>query len=241
MKRFILSDLHIGYPGSQYAVMAHAIDYIRRSARPGDEVLGLGDWWHMNEKGMAFCLRHPMTQQFRDLASRVPVRIIPGNHDHHLEKYRGAPEQDNPVSPIRLIAPFEERGLLFCHGHEYDPVSRYAGWLLALWARLIRKRTPSYLKRNVPTEEYLLAVYFIYSRATLALRKKSREEGREYKGIVMGHTHLPFFQQTPELPLLLDDGDMRHNATFVLQDENRFDLLKWQEGGWRSVFSLEVP
>jgi UDP-2,3-diacylglucosamine pyrophosphatase LpxH len=60
-------------------------------------------------------------------------------------------------------------------------------------------------------EQYLMAVYLVYSRASLNLQKRARTEGKDYKGIVMGHTHLPFQHQSPELPLLLDDGDMTLN------------------------------
>lgn len=46
MKKFILSDLHIGHKDAQYNAMDQAITYIRKEAKAGDEILGLGDWFH---------------------------------------------------------------------------------------------------------------------------------------------------------------------------------------------------
>jgi len=71
LKKFILSDLHIGHKEAQYNAMDQAIDYIRNEAKPGDEIWGLGDWWHMYEIGFEHCLQHPMTQRFRDLAGEI--------------------------------------------------------------------------------------------------------------------------------------------------------------------------
>ena len=51
MKKFILSDLHIGHKDAQYQAMDEAINYIKKEAKPGDEIWGLGDWFHMYENG----------------------------------------------------------------------------------------------------------------------------------------------------------------------------------------------
>jgi UDP-2,3-diacylglucosamine pyrophosphatase LpxH len=47
-----------------------------------------------------------MAKKFRDLANEIPTKLIPGNHDHILKKYRDNPSLENPVSPIKLIKPF---------------------------------------------------------------------------------------------------------------------------------------
>jgi hypothetical protein len=48
--------------------MEQAIIYIRKEAKAGDEIWGLGDWFHVYENGFEFCFKHPMAQKFRDLA-----------------------------------------------------------------------------------------------------------------------------------------------------------------------------
>ena len=97
----------------------------KQEAESGDEIWGLGDWWHMYENGFDNCLQHPMTQKFRDLAARIPTKLLPGNHDHIPEKYRNDPALTNPISPITLIKPFMEGDIWYCHGYEYDPPVQY--------------------------------------------------------------------------------------------------------------------
>ena len=40
LKKFILSDLHIGHKDAQYNAMDEVIAYIRKEAKPGDEISG---------------------------------------------------------------------------------------------------------------------------------------------------------------------------------------------------------
>jgi UDP-2,3-diacylglucosamine pyrophosphatase LpxH len=242
VKKFILSDLHIGHRDSQYDVMDRAIDYVRHQAEKGDQIWGLGDWFHILENGFDCCINHPMTQKFRDLAGQVPTKLIPGNHDHELERYRDDTGLPNPITPIQLIKPFEENGIWYCHGHEYDPVYEYVPWILGLWNWLTGKRTPGRLKEYSVTERYLMAVNLVHSRALLGLRERARKEGRTYKGIVIGHTHLPLQQETPELPFLLNDGDMRHSSTFAVEDDVGFRILQWNSGrnDWQVTSKLSV-
>jgi UDP-2,3-diacylglucosamine pyrophosphatase LpxH len=158
VKKFILSDLHIGHKDSQYNAMDQAITYIRKEAKAGDEILGLGDWFHMYENGFENCLQHPMTQKFRDLAGQIPTKLLPGNHDHILEKYRDNPDLGNPISPIKLIKPFMEGGIWYCHGHEYDPSVQYIPrQLMWLYNHLPRRKvTPGNLKMSSITERFII-------------------------------------------------------------------------------------
>jgi len=237
LKKFILSDLHIGHKDAQYLVMDEAITYIRKEAKPGDEIWGLGDWFHMYENGFEKCLENPMTQKFRDLAGQIPTKLLPGNHDHALQRYRDNPDLGNPVSPIKLIKPFMEDGIWYCHGHEYDPSVQYIPHqLMWLWNHLPqRKITPGNLKINFITERYIMLVYLVQSRALINLQNKVKKEHRECKGIVFGHTHLPLYQRSPELLFLLNDGDMRHSATFTVEDDIEFHHMTWNpdKNQWR--------
>jgi UDP-2,3-diacylglucosamine pyrophosphatase LpxH len=238
MTRFILSDLHIGHKDAQYDVMDQAITYIRKKAAAGDEIWGLGDWFHMYENGFEHCLSHPMTQKFRDLAGEIPTRLMPGNHDHELEKYRDNPSMGNPLSPIILIKPFLNNGLWYCHGHEYDPTVQYLpDWLIWLWNKIPHKSTPGNIRGPAITEKYLLVVQLVHSRALLSLQEKARKEGQNYKGIVLGHTHLPMRQESPDLLFLLNDGDMRHSATFTVEDNTGFHLMRWssKQNQWSEI------
>jgi UDP-2,3-diacylglucosamine pyrophosphatase LpxH len=239
LNKFILSDLHIGHKDSQYNVMDQAITYIRQEAKDGDEIYGLGDWFHMYENGFESCLQHPMTQKFRDLAGQIPTKLLPGNHDHILEKYRDNPGLGNPISPIKLIKPFMEREIWYCHGHEYDPSVQYIPrQLMWLWNHLPQKKiTPGNLRINFITEQYIMLVYLVHSRALLNLTEKVKKEHGECKGIILGHTHLPLYQRSPELLFLLNGGDMRHSATFTVEEDVEFRHLTWDPGQyqWRGI------
>jgi UDP-2,3-diacylglucosamine pyrophosphatase LpxH len=229
LKKFLLSDMHIGHKDAQYKVMDQVIAYIRKEAKPGDEIWGLGDWFHMYENGFEFCLQNPMTQKFRDLAAEVPTKLLPGNHDHVLEKYRDNPALGNPISPIKLIQPFMAGGIWYCHGHEFDPSVRYIPQrLMWLYNHLPQKKvTPGNLRSVFISERFIMLVNLVHSRAILNLEEKVKKEHQECKGIVLGHTHLPMHQQSPELLFLLNDGDMRHSSTFTVEDDDGFRQLTW--------------
>ncbi len=241
MKKFILSDLHIGYEGAQYDALEQAITYIRQEAKAGDEIWGLGDWFHMYEKGFEYCLQHPMTQEFRDLAGQIPTKLLPGNHDHILEKYRDNPNLGNPLSPIKLEKPFMDGGIWYCHGHEYDPSVQYVPqrlmWLLNHLPGA--KVTPGKLKTKTGgmSETYIMLVYLVHSRALLSLQERVEKEHLDCKGIVLGHTHLPLYQGSPELLFLLNDGDMMGSATFTVEDDVEFHHMIWnsKQHQWRSI------
>ncbi len=225
--------------------MDRAISYIRQEARTGDEIWGLGDWFHMYENGFQHCLQHPMTDRFRNLAAQIPTKLLPGNHDHVLEKYRDNPGLGNPVSPIKLAEPFMDAGIWYCHGHEYDPSVQYIpAQLMWLWNHLPRRRiTPGNLKMiDFVTERYMMLVYLVHSRALMNLQQKVKREHPECRGIVLGHTHLPLQQRSPELLFLLNDGDMRHSSTFTVEDDTEFRHLTWKpaEQQWR-VLSVPRP
>jgi UDP-2,3-diacylglucosamine pyrophosphatase LpxH len=239
VKKFILSDLHIGYVESQYDAMDQAINYIYQEAGNEDQIWGLGDWFHITEMGLGCCMDHPMTRKFRDLAGHVTTMLIPGNHDRQLAKYRDDPTQVNPISPIQIIKPFWDNGFWYCHGHEYDLIAQHVG-LPAFWDRLRRKKTPGDLRSGPLTLQFVTVASVIHARALLHLPTKAKEDGQDCKGIVLGHTHLPLVQEAPGLPYLLNDGDMRHSAAFVLKDDDGFHLLTWDYTGskWLVTSSL---
>jgi len=103
------------------------------------------------------------------------------------------------------------------------------------------QRTPGLLRGDSITEPYLTAVNLVHSRALLELQEKGKKEGQQYKGIVLGHTHLPLQEECPELPFLLNSGDMRDSSTFVVNDDTGLHLMQWdsQQNQWRVTSSLK--
>jgi UDP-2,3-diacylglucosamine pyrophosphatase LpxH len=192
----------------------------------------------MYERGFEHCLNNPMTGDLRQLASEMPVKLMPGNHDFELGKYRDNPRLGNPISPIKLIEPFASNRLWYCHGHEYDPaVQLLPRPVLWTWNHLKRRITPGNLRGEKITGKYLMMVFLIHTRAMLKLREMIEQEHKDLKGIVLGHTHFPVFQHSPDMLFLFNDGDMRHSATFTVEDDIGFTHLTWNEAEnkWREA------
>jgi UDP-2,3-diacylglucosamine pyrophosphatase LpxH len=243
MKKFILSDLHIGHPDAQYGVMEKVVDYISQNYEAGDEIWGLGDWFHIDD-GIGFdsCLAYPIAKKFGDLAAKIPTKLMPGNHDKELEQYQGRKLPD-PISSISLIKPFMSDGVWYCHGHEYDPslVPLHLMGIIISWFKSGFKRkkpaTPGAIKATIKGETitnlYLESIQPVQIGAVLDARNN-----KHCKGIVFGHTHFPVYQESPDLGVfLLNDGDMRGSSTFVLAKGNKFQFMTWNPGqqGWQTM------
>jgi UDP-2,3-diacylglucosamine pyrophosphatase LpxH len=211
--------------------MEQMINYISGEAGVGDQIWGLGDWFHMKETSLSECVKHPMTQKFRDLAGHTATRLIPGNHDEALAKYCDNRRLKNPLLPIEIIKPFWDKGFLYCHGHDFDPSFVTIGWLPAYWDKFAKKRqTPGELKGENITVPYLMRSYLVHSIALVELPKRARREKQQLcKGVVLGHTHLPVMQEAPHMPYLLNSGDMRGSGSFIILDNNGFHLMNWDD------------
>jgi predicted phosphodiesterase len=97
-----------------------------------------------------------------------------------------------------------------------------------LWNHLPQKKiTPGNLRIGSITERYMMVVNLVHSRALLTIQEKVKKEHGACKGIVLGHTHHPLYQGSPELLFLLNDGDMRHSSTFTIEDDIEFRHMTW--------------
>ena len=235
MKKFIFSDLHIGHKDTKYSVIREAINHVRSTAEEGDEIWGLGDWFHMAEEGVDTCRSHVITEELITLAGEIPIKLVTGNHDYELECH------SELFIPIQIVKPFEEdgfyhfeeNGIWYGHGQQFDPACKYVHRRLRKWmARLTGKKTPGVLKGEKPTWNYLQAVNIVHSQAILELQDK------DYKGIVLGHTHFPLLR--PEIPFLINGGDMMDSLTFTVQDDHGFHLMQWNGSRWQEISHLKI-
>ena len=123
-------------------------------------------------------------------------------------------------------------GMWHCHGHEYDPSVQYIPYrLMWIFKYLpLKKVTSGNLRSSFISERFLMLANLVHARAILNLEEKIRNENLECKGVVLGHTHLPLHQVSPELLFLLNDGDMRHSSTFTIEDEQEFRQMTWDNG-----------
>ncbi len=248
VKRFILCDLHLGPEEPERNVIINkALDLMQEKVNqnePGSvEILGLGDWFNIAEEGIDVCAANSLTRRLRNLSSQTRVRLITGNHDYELK--------DGEFGGIRIIRPFEEDSIWYCHGHErYCPIWFLYPWKLQKW--VARRQffpefsvlTPSALKPKIENVNqpkvgkdnnfinkwgksfYTLITNIVHAKATFST--SSNEESIE--GIVLGHTHLPLQWDCPEEPFLINGGDMKDSFTFIEQDGNTFRLMAYDEG-----------
>jgi UDP-2,3-diacylglucosamine pyrophosphatase LpxH len=213
--------------------MGQAVYYINQEARPndGDEIWILGDMLHLHEMGWETCLNKPVTGELMLLARRIPTVLIPGNHEIELRTYweqhtRPNDPPDTRIShpklgKIQLVKSLETNSFFFCHGDEADPVSQMINFVPAVWDRLTTQKTPGEIRiQGRQTDLTFLAVAQMVHAIALTdlIPKKQRELSRLFRGIVLGHTHLPLIEQSSELPYLLDCGDMRDSGTFIELD-----------------------
>lgn len=255
MKKFIFCDWHIGHKDhkeANYNVMTEAINYVRGNHEEGDEIWGLGDWFHMvdGEVGVEKCRDHAVTKALIRLAGEIPIKLVWGNHDYELGSHSGLfspieivqPLQENEIPFLKGNPFLEDNGIWYGHGQQFCPICKmFSKRVRKCWAKLIGKKTPGYLKGEAPTKTYLTAVHWVHSTAILDVIE-AREKGKHYRGIVLGHTHLPLQYQCPELPFLINGGDMMDSLTFLVQDDNVFHLMKWNktEKKWQEMSNLIV-
>ncbi len=230
MKRFILSDLHIGHPDAQYDVLKEVVAYVEENYEAGDKIWGLGDWFHIDDGiGFETCLANPIASKFGELAATVPIELVPGNHDKKMEEYQNGYSPPKPIDHIKVIKPFIYNSVWYCHGHEFDPATLPCSiWnVLTSWLPRRKRITPGAAKEPGITKQYLALVQPVQMLALLAARDR---EG--CNGVVFGHTHLPIYQESPvpEVPFLLNDGDMRGSATFVVYSNDHYQFVTWDPG-----------
>jgi predicted phosphodiesterase len=93
------------------------------------------------------------------------------------------------------------------------------------------------LRIDFINERFIMLVSLVHSRALLNLQDRVKKEHEDCNGIILGHTHLPMHQVSPDLPFLLNDGDMRHSSTFTIEDDVDFHRMTWnlEQKQWKIV------
>lgn len=124
-KVLVFADIHIGYeaglrrrgvmvPSQTRALLDGLLAAVERE-RP-DRLVVLGDVKH-TVPGASGQERDELPMFFRELRERVPVEVVPGNHDGRLEDLVG---DRVPVSPRtgKVVD-----GVAYMHGHTWPPPS----------------------------------------------------------------------------------------------------------------------
>jgi len=213
MEIYVSSDWHGGYEHADYTKIYKFIDIAERDADqvilPGD----IFDMWRYPLNSMNAIDRDKvlaLAQRILDLSTKVPVILIPGNHDHTLDN---AWEFNRDKYPNMIItSPYIEKGIYYTHGWEYD-VQQYpfSGiyWIFPhivpyLYQMFARKPSEILQRSDNPGD----SVRRIHENAQLDANNK------RVKYVVMGHTHIPWSGGN-----VIDAGDMVDSGSYVIIED----------------------
>jgi len=143
---YVISDLHIG--GDEQLEEVEFIDelleFLERLETSDEDAelivngdaFGLWEFTHMEgtEKFDHLEATYPeLFAQLRRTGERVPITMLPGNHDHELAAYeeyveRFAEYNVEVVQEQSVTRPVGDRVIHFEHGHQRDPNNRIEDW-----------------------------------------------------------------------------------------------------------------
>lgn len=210
MKVAAISDLHIG-PRHRGDEFCHDEDwfaeFIEQLAAEHDRLILLGDIYQ-TEHGLWPTRRgyHRQLMQARRRLPRVTAALggpkcihIAGNHDAITRDSLGA------LADLRMEA--DGMGILFVHGHQFDPLLRGPSYLLARTGTWMAGRLRHLGLQNVSQwfEDRDVALkqgklggpHGPYARAARQLMRT-----RDVSVVVMGHTHCPVHYEFAEGALI---------------------------------------
>jgi len=193
VKRYIASDFHNGNDVTDYNKTMAFLDLVDDDA---DEFLILGDfeellWSNMTILTTVKPYRY-INERVREIARKKPVLIVIGNHDWHLGLFASL------LEPAKIVQPFVENGVYYCHGHEFDWESYILGtpvdpiwWSVSFPFALPLGLGFFLLNRMLGKSEdvYHWGIALIHERASAMARRNG------YHTVTFGHTHLPIIEE----------------------------------------------
>ncbi len=221
MKRYIASDFHNGNEVSDYDRVMSFLELVDDDA---DEFLIIGDfeellWSNMTILTTVKPYRY-VTEKVKAIAQKKPTKVVLGNHDWPLDLFTSA------IDPIKVVSPFAEDGVYYCHGFEFDWLSLITGtfvdpiyWKNALpfiapWAFPMWIMTRLWAKSE---DTYHWGISLIHER----VRDYAVKHG--YHTVILGHTHFPVAEVRGGVQIY-NDGDMLDSYSYLVQENGRIEL-----------------
>jgi UDP-2,3-diacylglucosamine pyrophosphatase LpxH len=143
---YVISDLHIGGDEQLEEVdfLAELLDFLERLEHTAEEAElvingdAFGLWEFTDVEGIKkFDIieeTYPsLFEQLRATGAKIPITLIPGNHDHELAAYeayvdRFAEYNVNLVQEPSVTRPVGDHVVYFEHGHQRDPNNEIQQW-----------------------------------------------------------------------------------------------------------------
>ena len=220
-KRYIASDFHNGNEVADYDRVMSFLDLVDDDA---DEFLIIGDleellWSNMNILTTVEPYRS-VNEKIREIARRKLTRYVIGNHDWNAGAF------ESLMEPVKIVSSFEEDGIYYGHGHEFDLMSFVVGTPVdpIWWHNALPFALPTYLLMWLATkvwakaeDAYYLGVNMIHERA----RSFATKHG--YHSVVVGHTHFPVVELRGGINIY-NSGDMLDSYTYLVQENGIISL-----------------
>ena len=218
MRQYAASDLHLGYEHTNYDKILKFFDLVEIDA---DSLILVGDTfdlWRYPIDQMRYNDTGSCLSRLKEVASKLPVTIIPGNHDYDLKRRWPRLERDYNVT---IQDDFAYDGIYYTHGWRFDVIQRrYSwayGWLTTkfpyLYQRFFKKPSRMGLPRaDNPSKE----VMEIHKEASKYARVK------EYDHVCMGHTHIPGIHGK-----VIDLGDFVDSCSYGIIEADKIPCIKY--------------
>lgn len=221
MKRYIASDFHNGNEVSDYDRVMGFLELVDDDA---DEFLILGDWEELLWSNMTILTTAQpyryVTDKIREIARKKNTRVVIGNHDWNLGLFA------SQIEPVKIVPPFVENGIYYCHGHELDWLSIITGtpvdpiyWSVA-FPLVFPFLFPMWLATKAwakAEDTYHWGITLIHERA----RAYAVEHG--YHTIVLAHTHFPVSEVRGGIHIY-NTGDMLDSYSHIVQENGIMEL-----------------
>lgn len=221
MKRYIASDLHNGNVVADYDKVMGFLDLVEDDA---DEFLILGDFEELVWSNMTILTTVKpykyITDKIKTIAQKKPTRVVLGNHDWSLDFFASA------IEPIKAVSPFNEDGIYYCHGHEFDWLGFITGNFLdpIYWKLKFPFFVPTQLFVWIATKQwasaedtYHLGISIVHEQA------RSYAEKHGYHTMVLGHTHFPIAEVRGSIQII-NVGDQLDSYSYAIQEDGRIEL-----------------
>lgn len=221
MRRLIASDFHNGNDVSDYNRVMSFLDLVEDDA---DEFLILGDFEELLWSNMTIVTTVKpysyVSDKVKTIAQKKPVKIILGNHDWNLGFF------ESQFKPVKIISPFAEDGIYYCHGHTFD-------WLSLITGTPV---DPIYWRTHYPLSlppaigMWIINKWFIgeddaYGWGTAIIHERVAEFARKngYHTVVFGHTHFPTSEVRGGINLY-NTGDVVDSYSYLVEENGVIEL-----------------
>ena len=218
MIQYVASDWHLGYEHTNYDKILVFLDIVEDKA---DGLVLVGDTfdlWRYPINQMTYgnvgrCLR-----RLKEVASKLPVTIILGNHDYDLKRrWPGLEKEYN----ITIRDDFVQDNIVYVHGWQFDVLQRKYSWAYAwlttlfpyLYQRFFKKPSRMGLPRADSPSKEVMKIHRVAS-------EYARVDGYDY--VCMGHTHIPGIQSR-----VIDCGDFVDSCSYGVIEAGKKPIVQY--------------